>query len=116
MSAATNDDASCFAFLDSIRDRGVTSMVLVIPRLRRERDLSRREATAMLLRWAEHYRATHQEDPLLGREVRMPRSSSERVEEALKTLRRIGSHIARAAPGLSGTLKSTVLRHSSRPL
>lgn len=115
MPAATND-ASCFAFLDSMRDSGVTSMALAIPRLRRECHLSRSEATAMLVRWAEHYRATHEEDPFLGSEVRMPRSSGERAADALKALRRIGSRIGRAAPELPAALKSTVVRYSSRPL
>jgi hypothetical protein len=109
-------DAWCFAFLDSIRNRGVTSMALAIPRLRRERHLSRSEATAMLARWAEYYGAAHDEAPLFGREVRLPRPWGERAADASKTLGRIASYIARAGQELTAALKSTVLRHSSHPL
>lgn len=115
MPVATSD-AWCFAFLDSIRNRGVTSMALAIPRLRRERHLSRSEATAMVARWAEHYGAAHDEAPLFGCEVRLPRARGERAADASTTLGRIASYIARAAQELAAVLKSTVLRHSSRPL
>ena len=115
MTVATSD-AWCFAFLDSIRNRGVTSMALAIPRLRRERHLSRSEATAMLARWAEHYGMAHDETPLFGREVRLPRPWGERAADASKALGRIASYIARAAPELAAALKSTVFRHSWRPL
>jgi hypothetical protein len=61
-------DASCFALLDSIRARGVTSMILAIPRLRRERHLSAGEAAAVLRRWTEHYESAHHDAALLGLE------------------------------------------------
>lgn len=60
---------SCYALLDSIRGRGVTSMSLAIPRLRRERHLSAGEATAVLRRWAEHYDSCHASAALFGREA-----------------------------------------------
>ncbi|GEM_PF-4553726 len=62
-------EASCFALLDSIRARGVTSMVLAVPRLRRERHLSAGEAMAVLRRWAEQYDSVHASAALFGRET-----------------------------------------------
>jgi hypothetical protein len=112
MPAATRD-TSCFAFLDSMRKSGVTSMALAIPRLRRERQLGKGEATAVLARWAERYEAIHHEAPLFEREVRPPRSSSELAAETMMALRRVVFHLARAAPELAASFKSAVLRHSS---
>lgn len=60
---------SCFALLDSIRARGVTSMSLAIPRLRRERHLSAGEAASVLRRWAEQYDSSHAGAALFGREA-----------------------------------------------
>jgi len=65
----TPHDASCFALLDSIRARGVTSMVLALPRLRRERHLSAGEAAAVIRRWAEQYDSVHAGSALFGREA-----------------------------------------------
>lgn len=110
---APTRDTSCFAFLDSMRNSGVTSMALAIPRLRRERQLGKDEATAVLARWAERYAANHHEAPLFEREVRPPRSSREHAAEAMVALRRVVSHIAQAAPELAASFKSAVLRHSS---
>ena len=70
MMSVTPHEASRFALLDSIRARGVTSMVLAVPRLRRERHLSAGEATAVLRRWAEHYDSVHASAALFGREAR----------------------------------------------
>lgn len=66
----TPHDASCFALLDSIRARGVTSMVLAVPRLRRERHLSAGEAAAVLRRWVERYDSSHANAALFGRVCR----------------------------------------------
>ena len=116
MPAATRD-TPCFAFLDSMRNSGVTSMALAIPRLRRERQLGKGEATAVLARWAERYEAMHRDEaPLFEREVRPPRASSEHAAEAMRALRRVVFHVARAAPELAASLKSAVLRHSSHAL
>lgn len=68
----TPHDASCFALLDSIRARGVTSMVLAVPRLRRERHLSAGEAASVLRRWAEQYESAHARAALFGRDGRRP--------------------------------------------
>ncbi len=70
----------------------------------------------MLARWAEYYGATHEEAPLFGREVRLPRPWGERAADASNSLGRIASYIARAAQERTAALRSTVLRHSSRPL
>lgn len=68
--SVTPHEYSCFALLDSIRARGVTSMSLAVPRLRRERHLSAAEAAAVLRRWAEQYDSSHTSAALFGREYR----------------------------------------------
>jgi len=70
--SVTPRDASCFALLDSIRARGVTSMVLAVPRLMRERHLSAGEAAAVVRRWAEQYDSVHASAALFGRETDDP--------------------------------------------
>lgn len=63
--SAPSYDVACFTFLDSIRRRGVTSMALAMARLRREQHLSRSEAAAVLLRWAEHYETLYDDSALV---------------------------------------------------
>ena len=69
LTSVTPLERSCFALLDSIRARGVTSMSLASPRLRRERHLSAGEAASVLRRWAEHYDSSHASAALFGREA-----------------------------------------------
>jgi hypothetical protein len=86
-------DPEYFAFLDSLRRRGVTSMYLAIPRLVREHHLSKSEARAIFTRWCAHYAVAHSDDPLLGREPPPHRSI---IAHGIDALAAAGRGIERA--------------------
>jgi hypothetical protein len=98
-------DRRCFAFLDTMRESGVTSMYLAIPRLVREFHLSTPEARATFARWREHYEAMHDESALFGRDPEIYRGRTERALEATaNTLHAAGRLGASAVHGVTAVL------------
>jgi sugar phosphate isomerase/epimerase len=94
-------DPRCFAFLDAMRESGVTSMYLAIPRLVREFHLSAPEARATFARWRERYEATHTASALFGRDPELYRGRLERgleaMSDALHTAGRLGTSVLHGA-------------------
>jgi hypothetical protein len=98
-------DSRYFAFLDTMRESGVTSMYLAIPRLVREYRLSNPEARAVFARWCEHYEATRGESALFGRDPELYRGRIERALEATtNVLHATGRLGASAFHGLAAVL------------